>query len=98
MKVTVVLQPEAEGGYSAVVPALPGVVTQGDTMDETLANVLEASLLWLEVRSEDGLQVPVETPEAVLREIEACLQYRSEEGLPLTMETREMEIPAEAFV
>jgi len=67
-------------------------------MDETLANVLEASLLWLEVRSEDGLQVPIETPEAVLRGIEACLQYRSEEGLPLTIETRELEIPAAAIV
>jgi antitoxin HicB len=34
--------PEPEGGYSAVVPSLPGVVTQGETLDETLENVKEA--------------------------------------------------------
>src|SRR3972149_1884993 len=34
--------PEPEGGYSAVVPSLPGVVTQGETVDETLENVKEA--------------------------------------------------------
>jgi antitoxin HicB len=34
--------PEPEGGYSAVVPSLPGVATQGETVDETLENVKEA--------------------------------------------------------
>lgn len=34
--------PEPEGGFSAVVPSLPGVVTQGETLEETLENVKEA--------------------------------------------------------
>ncbi len=34
--------PESEGGYSAVVPFLPGLVTEGETVDETLENVKEA--------------------------------------------------------
>jgi antitoxin HicB len=94
MKFTVILQPEAEGGYSIQMPALPGVVTQGESIDQALDNVREASELWLEVRAEDGLPIPVETPEIVAREIEFCLKWRSEEGLPLTIETREVEIGA----
>jgi len=54
MKVTVVLQPEAEGGYSAVVPALPGVVTQGETLDETRENLKKAVALLLECYREDA--------------------------------------------
>jgi predicted RNase H-like HicB family nuclease len=30
----VVLRPEPEGGYTALVPALPGCVTYGRTVDE----------------------------------------------------------------
>ncbi len=40
---TVILEwdPEA-GGYSAIVPALPGCTSQGRTLDEALTNVREA--------------------------------------------------------
>jgi antitoxin HicB len=34
--------PEPEGGYSATLPSLPGVVTQGETLEETLESVKEA--------------------------------------------------------
>jgi len=39
--------PEAEGGYSVVVPALPGCFTEGDTIEEVQANVAEVVELWL---------------------------------------------------
>lgn len=42
MKVQVVVQPEAEGGYSAFVPGFPGCTSCGDTLEETLANIREA--------------------------------------------------------
>jgi predicted RNase H-like HicB family nuclease len=42
MKVQVIIQPEAEGGYSAFVPGFPGCTSCGDTLEETLANVREA--------------------------------------------------------
>jgi predicted RNase H-like HicB family nuclease len=43
IKLTVVLYPELEaGGYSVEVPALPGCFTQGDTLEEALANAREA--------------------------------------------------------
>ena len=61
MKFTVVLSPEADGGYSVVCPAVPGCVSQGDSLDEALANVREAILLCLEVRNEQRLALPIET-------------------------------------
>src|SRR3954471_9627933 len=41
--------PEAGGGYSVIVPALPGCVTQGETIEEVQANVIEAAEGWLAV-------------------------------------------------
>jgi predicted RNase H-like HicB family nuclease len=38
-----------EGGFWAEVPALPGCVTQGETMEEIQANLREAIDLWLRV-------------------------------------------------
>jgi predicted RNase H-like HicB family nuclease len=37
-----VVQEAEEGGYWAKVPAIPGRATQGETMEELLANVHEA--------------------------------------------------------
>ena len=45
---TVILEPEAEGGYHAFVPALRGCHTQGDTLEEALANIHEAIEGYLE--------------------------------------------------
>lgn len=44
-----VIHDAEEGGYWAEVPALPGCASQGDTMDELLANLREAIAGWLAV-------------------------------------------------
>lgn len=49
MKIKAVIHPAEEGGYWAEVPALPGCITEGDTMDEVLANLQDAIEGWLEV-------------------------------------------------
>jgi len=95
MKVTVILLPYEDGGYTVVVPSLPGVVTQGDDLEEALANAREASLLAIEIRIDDGTPGLVETPARIARDIELCLRDRAEDGLPLTLETREIEVEAE---
>lgn len=41
MKIKAIVH-EEDGGFWAEVPALPGCATQGDTMDELLANLHEA--------------------------------------------------------
>jgi predicted RNase H-like HicB family nuclease len=95
MKFTVILEPELDGGFSVICPAIPGCASQGESLDEALANVREAILGCLEILSEDGRTVPAETPEMIAREVEECLRDRSDEGLPLTIETREIEVEAE---
>ena len=50
----VVLEPQPEGGFTVTVPALPEVVTQGETEQEALAMVREAIELAIEVRTDRG--------------------------------------------
>jgi predicted RNase H-like HicB family nuclease len=45
---------EPGGGYSVVVPALPGCVTQGDSIEDVRANIVEASEGWLAVAHDDN--------------------------------------------
>jgi predicted RNase H-like HicB family nuclease len=58
---TIVLYPDPEeGGYTVLVPALPGVVTQGETLEEAMAMAKEAIELHIEGMIADGEQVPEE--------------------------------------
>jgi predicted RNase H-like HicB family nuclease len=47
MKLTVHIHAADEGGYWAEVPALPGCVSEGETFDETVANIRDAAEGWL---------------------------------------------------
>jgi len=42
MKIKAVIHEAEEGGFWAEVPAIPGCASQGETMDELLANLREA--------------------------------------------------------
>jgi antitoxin HicB len=46
------------GGWLAEVPELPGCMSDGDTPQQALANVLDAIACWLEAAEEDGRPVP----------------------------------------
>ncbi len=48
MNLKVVLDPSDEGGYTVFVPALPGCVSEGATVEESLTNIKEAIELYLE--------------------------------------------------
>ncbi|MGB2924779.1 MAG: type II toxin-antitoxin system HicB family antitoxin [Limnothrix sp.] len=54
MKLKAIIHIAEEGGYWAEVPALPGCVTEGDSMDEILANLQDAAKGWLEVANDLG--------------------------------------------
>ncbi len=56
-----VLLTKNKGGYTATVPALPGCISQGKNVEETLDHVKEAIELYLEVLAEDGEKLPTET-------------------------------------
>jgi predicted RNase H-like HicB family nuclease len=45
---TALLVPDPDGGYVAQTAELPGAISQGDTVEEALANVREAAELYLE--------------------------------------------------
>ena len=48
MTIKAIVHPAEEGGFWAEVPALPGCVTQGETIEEVTANLQEAVEGWLE--------------------------------------------------
>ena len=58
MNYKVILVPEEEGGYSVSCPALPGCHSQGETVEEALANIKEAVSLYLEVLETNGMPIP----------------------------------------
>jgi predicted RNase H-like HicB family nuclease len=60
MRYTVILQRESDGGYVAVVPSLPGCVSQGDTREEALKNIEEAAELYIEDVQATGDPLPIE--------------------------------------
>jgi predicted RNase H-like HicB family nuclease len=47
MKIKILVHEAEEGGFWAEVPALPGCASQGETIDELVANVREAISGWL---------------------------------------------------
>jgi predicted RNase H-like HicB family nuclease len=55
---TVILEPEADGGFSAWVPDLPGCASQGETREEVMGNIREAIECHLAGLLADGLPVP----------------------------------------
>ncbi len=52
------LAPEDGGGFSAVVPDLPGCMSDGETPEEAIANVEDAIAVWLEAARDMGRPVP----------------------------------------
>jgi predicted RNase H-like HicB family nuclease len=63
----VVVKPDPEGGYVAVVSAFPGCYSQGETADGALSNVREAILLTIEDMRGRGDAIPDPAGELVRR-------------------------------
>jgi predicted RNase H-like HicB family nuclease len=57
---TAVFDPAPEGGYVVTFPALPGLVTEGETLEEARSMATDALRCYLEGHLEDGLQIPIE--------------------------------------
>lgn len=56
MKFQVVLEPSEEGGYTVRVPSLPGCISEGETVEQCLANIKEAIELYLEPVEDDSIR------------------------------------------
>lgn len=64
---SIVLTPEPDGSaYNVTVPALPGCVTWGTTVQHAVEMARDAISLWVEDMAADGEPVPVEVISPVL--------------------------------
>jgi len=55
MKIKVYLEPSEDGGYTVIVPSLPGCISEGETKEEAIKNIREAIELYLEPVEDDIL-------------------------------------------
>jgi predicted RNase H-like HicB family nuclease len=60
MQYTAIFEAQPDGGYHASCPALPGYHSDGDTLDEAIANIREAIAVYLESLQAHGEPLPVE--------------------------------------
>jgi predicted RNase H-like HicB family nuclease len=56
------LEPQKEGGYTATVPALPGCISEGDTVGEALRNISDAIEGYIKVLAKHDRKIPLEIP------------------------------------
>jgi antitoxin HicB len=65
---SIVVDPDPDGGFTVTVPALPGCITQGETIEECLAHAQEAIELYIEDLVASGEPIPEERqPPQVLK-------------------------------
>ena len=57
---TVLFDPAEEGGYVVTCPKLPGLVTEGDTLEEARAMAADAIRGYLEALAKEGVPFPAE--------------------------------------
>jgi len=57
---TVFFEPAVEGGYVVTCPALPGLVTEGDTLGEAKRMARDAIRAYLESLRKDGEPIPAD--------------------------------------
>lgn len=69
---SVILEPQQGGGFTVLVPALPEVVTEGDSEQEALANAEEVIRAVLEYRRDQGLVIPSDAHPEIRRVIVAA--------------------------
>lgn len=68
LRYTAVFEPAEEGGYIVTFPAVPGLATQGETLDEARAMAADCLRAYLELLSKDGQPLPYEAPEGQITE------------------------------
>ena len=64
---SVILEPQEGGGFTVLVPALPEVITEGDSEQEALRNAEEAIRAILEYRRDNGIPIPVDADPQIRR-------------------------------
>ncbi len=55
---TVIFEPQPEGGYTAIVPALHGCISEGDSLEEAREMIADAIKAYCESLIKDGEPIP----------------------------------------
>ena len=58
MNIKAIIHPAEQGGYWAEVPALPGCITEGDSMEEVMANLKDAIDGYVDVANSRNIIAP----------------------------------------
>ena len=64
---SVILEPQEDDGFTVLVPALPEVVTEGDTKEEALADAEEAIRAIVAYRRDKGIAIPADARPEIRR-------------------------------
>ena len=66
---TAIFEPAQEGGYVVTIPALNGLTTEGDTLEDARTMAADAIRCYLESLQKHGEKIPVEHEPAITRRI-----------------------------
>ena len=63
LRYSVKLKAQKEGGFTVTVPALPGCISEGETVEESLRNIADAIEGYIAVLAKHNRTIPVEVAE-----------------------------------
>jgi len=58
LKYEAIFEEQEVGGFTVIVPALPGCISEGDTFEEAKKNIAEAITVYIESLIMDGEEIP----------------------------------------
>lgn len=61
---------EKGGGFTVIIPSLPGCISEGDSFEQALKNIQEAASLYIEVMQKRRLEIPKEEKGIVIAPVE----------------------------
>jgi predicted RNase H-like HicB family nuclease len=85
---TVILSPDpVVGGFTAVCPAMPGAISEGETRDAALTSLAGVMAAWIDASAETGRHPLDEDRQLITAAIASVLDDREAEGWDRSIET-----------
>lgn len=84
---TVILSPDPDGPWTAICPAMPGAITEGESREAALSAMQGVMVAWLDIARREGFETLTETSQLVAEALAHVLEDRAEEGWELQVET-----------
>jgi predicted RNase H-like HicB family nuclease len=65
LKYTAIFEPAEEGGYTVIIPALPGCITEGDDFEDAKVMAKDAIKAYISILKKDNEPIPIENEEHI---------------------------------